>query len=126
MVWSASALGIASGAGFYKEALAAAVYIIVAVNLVPYAVRACGPSKLRERDVSVCLVIDSLAEMDSVFEKIRADHKVKHTKIKDVSDGRRELHLVLSSPGPYPTTTVYEKMKSLKRVVSVEVESISS
>lgn len=126
MVWSASALGIASGAGFYKEAFSAAAFIIVAVNLVPFAVRTFGPLKLRERDVSVCLVIDLSTELQAVIENIRSDHTVKHTKIKDVGDGRRELHLILSSPDPYPTITVYEQMKRLKRVVSVEVESISS
>ena len=133
MVWSASALGIASGAGFYKEAFAAAAFIIVAaafiivaVNLVPFAVRTFGPLKLRERDVSVCLIIDLSTELHAVIENIRSDHTVKHTKIKDIGDGRRELHLVLSSPDPYPTITVYEQMKRLKRVVSVEVESISS
>lgn len=126
MVWSASALGIASGAGFYKEAFAAAVFIIVAVNLVPFAARTIGPLKLRERDVSVCLIIDLSTELEAVIENIRSDHTVKHTKIKDIGDGRRELHLVLSSPDPYPTITVYEQMKRMKRVVSVEVESISS
>lgn len=126
MVWSASALGIAAGAGFYKEAFTAAGFIIMAVNLVPLAVRFFGPSKLRERDVSVCMTFDRSAELNGMMAGIRLDHHVKHTKIKDIGDGQKEIRLVLSSRDLHPTTSVYEEMRLLKNVVSVEVENISS
>lgn len=126
MVWSASALGIAAGAGFYKEAFTAAGIIIMAVNLVPLAVRALGPSKLRERDVSVCMTFDRAAELNGMLASIRSDHQIKHTTIKDIGDGRKEIRLVLSSGDLYPTTSVYEEMRRIKNVISVEVENISS
>ncbi|KQN96344.1 MgtC/SapB family protein [Paenibacillus sp. Leaf72] len=126
MVWSASALGIASGAGFYKEAFTAVGFIIMAVNLVPFVVRALGPRKLRERDLSVCMTFDRSAELDGLMTKIRSEHQIKHTKIKDIGDGRKEIQLVLSSRELHPTTSVYEDLRRYKNVVSVEVENISS
>ncbi|PWV94420.1 putative Mg2+ transporter-C (MgtC) family protein [Paenibacillus cellulosilyticus] len=126
MVWSASALGIAAGAGFYKEAFTAVCFIIVAVNLVPFAVRAFGPSKLREKDISVCLIVDMADDLADIMASIRGEHQVKHTKIRDRGDGHKEICLVLSSAERYPTVSVYERMKQLKPVISVEVESISS
>ena len=42
MVWAASALGIAIGAGFYLQATVAMVLIILAINVLPQLVKIAG------------------------------------------------------------------------------------
>lgn len=58
MVWAASGLGIAIGAGFYLEAMAAIILIILAINVFPYLVKLAGPSCLSQRDLSVKIVVN--------------------------------------------------------------------
>lgn len=42
MVWAASALGIAIGAGFYLQATVAMILIILAINVLPQLVKIAG------------------------------------------------------------------------------------
>ncbi|MBB6638074.1 MgtC/SapB family protein [Cohnella thailandensis] len=126
MVWSSAALGVAAGAGFFKEAFVSAALIIVAVNLVPSAIRLIGPSRLREKEISVCLTVAEPAELGSVIDRIRLTHHVKHTKIRDSEDGRREVRLVLSATDRQSTEGVYAELKSMKPILFVEVESIGT
>jgi putative Mg2+ transporter-C (MgtC) family protein len=125
MIWGASALGIATGAGFYREALAAAFFIMLSVNVVPWAIRLIGPSKLKERDLSVHITVEDYQDVQEVVEGIRLIHKIKHTKIKGVEGGSQELHLILSLAGKGdPATKLYHEIKRMNRVHAVEVESI--
>ena len=126
MVWSSAALGVAAGAGFFKEAFVSASLIIVAVNLVPSAIRLIGPSRLREKEISVCLTVAEPAKLGSVIDRIRLTHHVKHTKIRDSEDVRREVRLVLAATDRQSTEGVYEELKSMKPILFVEVESIGT
>lgn len=57
LVWAASALGIATGAGFFREATMAVILIIFAINLFPVSIKLLGPRKLREKDLAVHIVL---------------------------------------------------------------------
>ena len=56
MVWAASALGIAIGAGFYLQATVAMILIILAINVLPQLVKIAGPYSLRQKDLSIKLL----------------------------------------------------------------------
>ncbi|MFJ1244951.1 MgtC/SapB family protein, partial [Bacillus amyloliquefaciens] len=71
MVWAASGLGIAVGAGFYYEAVTATILIILAINLFPLILKWIGPSSLRERDLAIKIVVQEQADLDEVFKQIK-------------------------------------------------------
>ncbi|MFX3634206.1 MAG: MgtC/SapB family protein [Candidatus Pristimantibacillus sp.] len=125
MIWASAALGIASGAGFYMEAAVAGLFIMVAVNVVPYALRLVGPATLREKDVSVHVVIDDDSELQDVMEGIRSTHKIKHTRIRDIDGDCRELFLILSLGHRQLPSSLYQEIKGMNHVVTVQVESYS-
>ena len=60
MVWAASALGIAIGAGFYLQATVAMVLIILAINVLPQLVKIAGKYSLRQKDLSIKLLLKSI------------------------------------------------------------------
>ncbi|MBU9712305.1 MgtC/SapB family protein [Evansella tamaricis] len=68
MIWAASGLGIAVGAGFYFEALIAVVLLIIAVNYLPMVIKSVGPATLRERDVSVKIVMEPNYKMTELVK----------------------------------------------------------
>jgi putative Mg2+ transporter-C (MgtC) family protein len=127
MVWAASALGIAAGAGFYKEAVVAVLLIIFAINIFPVLVKLLGPQVLREKDVSVLILFSPDGDMAALIDEISQEEmKVKHIKVKDVEDHLRQIHLVISASDQMRTTSIYTKIKEMKHVTAVEVETIST
>ncbi|WP_217560777.1 MgtC/SapB family protein [Paenibacillus sp. GbtcB18] len=127
MVWAASALGIAAGAGFYKEAATAVVLIIMAINLIPLFFKWFGPRKLSERNLAILIIVSPSADLSYVIDELHQEFlKVKHIKIKDLKDELRQIQLVVSAPERHRTTVIYSKIKHITDVVAVEVETISS
>ncbi|MCR8644047.1 MgtC/SapB family protein [Paenibacillus sp. N1-5-1-14] len=127
MVWAASGLGIAAGAGFYKEAFTAVILIILAINLFPLGIKLWGPQKLSDRDLSVLIIVKENAEMARMIDEIERDHmRVKHIKLKDLSEERQQIQMVLSAPRKVRTTSIYYMIKKLENVIAVEVETISA
>lgn len=127
MVWAASALGIATGAGYYLEAGCAAILIITAINFVPALFKLLGPSKLSERDLSINIVVQENDEMTKLIDEIEQNSmKVKHIKIKDLSDGKRQMQIVVSASSKMRTTTVYYTLKKMRHIFAVEVETITA
>jgi putative Mg2+ transporter-C (MgtC) family protein len=126
MVWAASALGIAAGTGFYAEAIVAVLFIIMATNLFPVIVKLWGPQKLREKDISVHVVVKDELEMMELIQHIEANYKVKHIKVKDIGEKKQEIHFILTASEKNPCTTIYSEIKKQEHVLAVEVETISS
>ncbi|GAA3326106.1 hypothetical protein GCM10020331_060660 [Ectobacillus funiculus] len=68
MVWAASALGIAVGAGFfYLEAVVAMLLIILAINVFPFVIKRVGPSSLRQKDLSLKLIVNESQDLNEIF-----------------------------------------------------------
>lgn len=126
MVWGASALGIATGAGFYIEAGIASSMMILAVSVVPFAVKLIGPAKLRQREVSVHVVMNSGLSTDSAVENLLNRHDIRHIKIKDLGGEQKELQFLLFLPAKHTTTDIYQEIKKLDHVARVQVESVGA
>lgn len=127
MVWAASGLGIAAGVGFFIEAGLAVGLIMLAVNLFPRLIKLLGPGQLSERDLSLTVVVERGAELDTLIERMGTESlRVKHMKLKDIGDDCRQLQLVVSSPLRTPITSVYDKLKQIRHVCAVEIEHISN
>ncbi len=124
MVWAASGLGIAVGAGFYREAISAMFLIILAINIFPILVRVIGPSTLRQRDLSIKIVVKENQELDLIFKQIKQlDLQVKRVKVKDLNNGDQQLEMMILASEKIYTTDIYVSLKKVAYVVSVEVES---
>lgn len=124
MVWAASGLGIAVGAGFYFEAVTATALIILAINLFPFILKWIGPSSLRQRDLSIKIIVQGNGDLDDVFRQIKHLHmQVKRVKVKDVDNGQKKLEMMITASDDTYTTDIYSSLKHVDHVVSVEVES---
>lgn len=124
MVWAASALGIAIGAGFYIQATVAMILIILAINVFPHLIKLAGPSSLRQKDVSIKITVNKYREIDVIFKQIKnLNMQVKRVKIKDIDNGSQQLGMVILAPEELYTTELYNSLKEIEHIVSVEVES---
>ncbi|WP_242161484.1 MgtC/SapB family protein [Bacillus cereus group sp. BfR-BA-01522] len=125
MVWAASALGIAIGAGFYIQATVAMVLIILAINVMPQLIKIAGPYSLRQKDLSIRIIVNEHRELDGIFKQIKnLNMQVKRVKIKDIENGTsQKLEMVILVPEDLYTTELYGTLKEIDHIVSVEVES---
>lgn len=124
MVWAASGLGIAVGAGFYYEAITASILIIFAINVLPMLIKQIGPSSLRKRDLSIRIVVEENHDLNDMFREIKhLDMVIKRVKVKDMENGHQRLEMLILAPEKIYTTDVYTLLKKVHHVLSVEVES---
>lgn len=132
LIWTASGIGIAVGAGFYLEAGAAVILLMFAVNVVPFLVRIAGPQRLNKHDFSVKIIMDANEEMAEVIRKVevRLDNRksrnriIRRLRIKDLDDGFQVIDMVLSTPDKDSATEIYYDVKRIEHVISVEVEEL--
>ncbi|NGP57432.1 MgtC/SapB family protein [Paenibacillus thiaminolyticus] len=139
LIWSASALGVAIGSGFYAEAICGVLLLIAAVNLVPILLKSLGSARLNRYDVSLKVVVESNPRMTELIRRIQRNHmsapeertskvkaefKIRHFKLKDLDSGRQRMDLVLSVPEHHYLTEIYYYIKKIDHVLSVEVEQL--
>ncbi|PLS14619.1 MgtC/SapB transporter [Bacillus sp. M6-12] len=124
MIWGAAGIGIAVGAGFYVEAIAGVVLLIVSVELMPPLLGLIGPKQLREKELSLKLIIQDKMDIDNVIKKIN-DEKIaiKNIRIKDLEDSH-SVQLKIIVDIKRHTTDVYYTVSNLKEIKTVEIESL--
>ncbi|QOT01201.1 MgtC/SapB family protein [Brevibacterium sp. JNUCC-42] len=134
LIWSASALGVAIGAGFYAEAACGAILLIVAVNLIPNIMKSLGPARLNRYDVAMKIMVESNYRMTELIKRVerkdqleqspKGEFKIRHFKLKDLDNERQLIDLVLSVPEHQYLTEIYYYIKKIDHVLSVEVEQL--
>lgn len=124
LVWAASGLGIAIGAGFYLEAIVAMILIILAINVFPFIIKSMGPHSLRKMEMTAKIVVSESQELNQILKQIKyLSMQVKRVKIKDINSGYQQLEMMIIAPENLYTTDIYTSLKDMKYVVSVEIES---
>ncbi|OPH50124.1 methyltransferase [Paenibacillus ferrarius] len=134
MIWAASGLGIAVGAGFYAEATCGVILLIIAVNVVPYLIKIAGSNTLNRHDVAVKIVVKPNYRMTELIQTIErkntgnlrkaSEYKLRHMKLKDLDNGNQILDLILSVPEHQYTTEIYYYIKRIENVLTVDVEHL--
>jgi len=134
LIWSASALGIAIGAGFYIEAVIGVLLLMTAVNIVPFLIRTMGPETLSRHDVAVKIVVEPNYRMTELIKMIerkgqdqqsgKSEFKIRYMKLKDLENNCQLINLTLSVPDDQYTTEIYYYIKKIEDVLSVEVEQL--
>ncbi|MDM5157013.1 MgtC/SapB family protein [Bacillus sp. DX1.1] len=125
MIWGASGIGIAVGAGFYLEAIFGMCFLMISVELIPLTMKFLGPKSFRQREIAVKLVVSRMDKIPIVIDEIKEmDIKVKNIKLKALENGSHFLQLKLSVDQKKHTADVYYAIQRLESVQQTEVESI--
>lgn len=124
MVWSASALGIATGAGYYLQAFVAVIFIIFSVNLFPVMIKWIGPRSLKQRYLEVRIICHESQDPNRTFKRLKElNIQIERVKVKDVEGSSNQLELKLLTYEKVQATDIYASLKSVDHVTFVEVES---
>ncbi|MFC3885624.1 hypothetical protein ACFOU2_19975 [Bacillus songklensis] len=67
-----------------------------AVSVFPYIIKRVGPRSLRQRDLSIKIVVDEKQDLNQIFKEIKQlNMKVKRVKIKDLHNGQQQLETMI-------------------------------
>ncbi|CAM4170146.1 MgtC/SapB family protein [Lacicoccus alkaliphilus] len=135
LIWAASGLGIAVGAGFYLEAAFAVLLLIIAVNFIPRFFKLIGPEKLQTKEISIKMSIDKNLRitnvLDTVEEKFHEmnqkeskDITILDVKVKSFEDGSQKIDLRLLVPESQSTTEIYELIKDTTGILTVDIQNL--
>jgi putative Mg2+ transporter-C (MgtC) family protein len=125
MIWGASGLGIAAGAGFYKEAAAGALLILISVELIPLIMKWIGPKALRQIDIKLKLVVNPDTVMSEVMQEINElNVKIVNVRIKDLENDYKKMEMAASIYEKRYTTDLYDDVKKIDGIRSVEIETL--
>ncbi|MCA0150878.1 MgtC/SapB family protein [Rossellomorea vietnamensis] len=125
MIWGAAGIGIAVGAGFYFEATAGVILLIVSVEVVPVIITYLGPKRLREKELSLRATIAEKKEIKTIIEKIKAEEiTIENIRIKDLKNQHHLLELKIIVDFRRKTVDIYYTISEIEGIKDVEIESL--
>ncbi|WP_064093169.1 MgtC/SapB family protein [Rossellomorea aquimaris] len=125
MIWGAAGIGIAVGAGFYMEATAGVILLIVSVEVVPVVITYLGPKRLREKELFLRATIKDKHEIKFIIDKIKEEEiAIESIRIKDLKNQHHLLELKIIVDFRRKTTDIYYTISEIKGIKDVEIESL--
>lgn len=126
MIWGAAGIGIAVGAGFFLEAFAGVVLLIISVELIPYLMGKIGIKRFREKEIQLKLHLKDRQKIEEVIALVKkAKYKIKSIKIKDIEEGDHIVQLMVIVDFREKTTDVYYTVTNIDGIERLEIESLS-
>lgn len=125
MIWGAAGIGIAVGAGFYFEAAAGVILLLISVEFIPFALAKLGPKKLLKRDLLIKIIVSKQESVETVLHRLKEEKiSITHTRIKDLKDESNHLlELKTRVNVKRPITDIYYTISSMEDVQGIEIIS---
>jgi len=125
LIWGAAGIGVAVGAGFYKEAAFSALLLIVSVELIPFLMTFLGPKQLRQKEISLQIVISDSKNVAEIINCIKEQNiHINTLRIKDLEENQHLIRLQVSIDQKRDTTDVYYSIHKIPSVISIDIESV--
>jgi putative Mg2+ transporter-C (MgtC) family protein len=123
IVWAASGLGIAIGAGYYVQSIIGLALIIASVEVIPYIMKRFGPPALREDEVQITVVIDHAEAIESVVQAVEGlGMRVENMRVRGLDRGHELFLSCASAVDHMDIPGIYRRICTLDVVRQAEVE----
>jgi len=125
LIWGAAGVGIAVGAGYYWEASAGVILLMISVELVPFLFGMFGPKQLREKEITLQLRVNDKKHIDPIlrtFDELKIT--IRSIQIKDLKDDEHLMKLVVSVNYRRSITDVYFHVSQIEGVIRTEIGSL--
>jgi len=123
MIWGAAGIGIAVGAGFYWEAVAVVVLLIISVEVIPFILSTIGPLKWLKKEYLIKITVNKQASLEQVLITLKAKKVVvTQTRIRDLR--KESLHLLelrTKVNAKVSVSNLYDLIAKMDNVVEIEI-----
>ena len=125
MIWGASGLGIAVGAGYYVEASVALLFILIGVDLIPFLMRKWGPDVLTSKEILISFILSDMEHFDAVkAHLIRREVKVKTTKVTELDDRTIRIELRAQMHEHSTIAEIFKDIRQEEHICKLDVRSL--
>ncbi|MBB2483454.1 MgtC/SapB family protein [Bacillus sp. APMAM] len=123
MIWGAGGIGIAVGAGFYFEAIAGVILLMISVEILPSILRIIGIKQLRQKDIQIKIIVQEKESIDRVIVNLEAMQIVlEGIRIRDLQEKGHLIELKALVGFQKPISEIYNEISNLKEVTSTDIE----
>jgi putative Mg2+ transporter-C (MgtC) family protein len=123
MIWGAGGIGIAVGAGFYIEAIAGVILLMISVEIIPSILKIVGLRQLRKKDIQIKIIVRHKKNVDSVMAKMEANKIViENIRIRDLQEKGHLIELKAMVNYRKSISEIYYEISDLEEVISTDVE----
>lgn len=124
IVWGAAGIGIATGAGFYIEAIVGVTLILLSVRFIPTIINKLSVLELHVREFYVRITLRDREDIKRVIEQVeKSVEAVENVRIKDLPDNAFLVVLLVTVNDEKTTDEVYQKISMIDKVGSIEIRS---
>ncbi|PZX04755.1 putative Mg2+ transporter-C (MgtC) family protein [Psychrobacillus insolitus] len=129
MIWGAGGIGIAVGAGFYKEASLTVAIVLIGIEAIPPLMTKFGPKRLRSKELFLKVLVQDTVSITKVYEYLEKNGAyIEGILIRDIilenDYAKHEMEMRLSILTNETPVEFYNTLKQLDFIERVEVESI--
>jgi len=125
IVWGAAGIGIATGAGFYIEAVAGVTLILVSVEIVPLAIKKIGVKEFHQKELYLRLTLTNREDIGGVIKRVE-DHfheNVDNIRIKDLAEDAYLVILLVMVDNEQTISDVYREVAKIEKIKNVEIRA---
>lgn len=123
MIWGSAGIGIAVGAGFYKEAIGVVALLIVSVEVIPLLL--VRPLKLLKNEHLILVTVREPASLDRIIANIKSEKiRISQSRIKDIK--KDDVHLIelrTRVSSNKSITDLHRAISKMDGVVSIEISN---
>src|SRR5690625_2176356 len=124
IVWGAAGIGIATGAGFYVEAVAGVALLLISVELIPIIVKRVGVKGLHLTELDLKVTLNNRENIEEVINEIKkVVYGLKNIRIKDLKEGRHLIALVIIVDDAITAPDVFYEVAKIDKITTIEVDS---
>lgn len=124
IVWGAAGLGIATGAGFYIEAIVGVILLLTSVKIIPLVIDKMGVKQLHLTEQYLRVIVKDRAHIDYVVSQVgKCADEVKNIRIKDLRNQEYLLVLLLMVSDETTTTQLYQDIAQISYIENIEIRA---
>lgn len=125
MIWSASGLGIAVGAGYYKEAATALLFVLIGVDVIPFFLRKWGPDALTSKEIHISFMLRDVAHYDRIRERLnRQEIKIRATKWSEQDEDMFRIELRAQIHEFATISDIFQDIRSIPEVSKLDIRTL--
>lgn len=122
MVWGISGVGIAIGAGFYKEAFLAVIMFIIGIDLVPFIIEKSTRFEINQKVILINLTLDRNQEMQNILKEVKSNKiSIRNVRVKDLKDNKKGLEIRGYMNKEKHATDIYESLRLNHDIQKIEI-----
>lgn len=124
IVWGAAGIGIATGAGFYIEAIAGVALLLVSLGIIPRLINRTGVEEFHLKQVYTRMTIKDKECIDQVIQQIKKKYcEIDNIRIKDIADNKHLIVLLIMVDEEETPSNIYQSISSINHIESVEIRA---